>query len=101
VRDLAILFINLIVTVVRLLGPGGLRSVAAESLLVKHQLLILNRSRERAPNLRPMDRVIAGLCAGLMRPTRLVRSAIVLKPSTILGFHRRAGEAQVPATVHA
>ncbi len=59
-RDLAILLIHLIVTFARLLGPGGLRSVVAESLLVKHQLLILNRSRERAPNLKPMDRVIAG-----------------------------------------
>jgi len=88
VRDLAILFIHLIVTVARLLGPGGLRSIAAESLLVKHQLLVLNRSRERAPNLRRMDRVIAGLCAGFMRPTRVARSAIVLKPATILGFHR-------------
>jgi len=83
-----ILFIHLIVTTARLLGPGGRRSIVAESLLVKHQLLILNRSRARAPNLRPMDRVIAGLCAGFMRPTRLTRSAIVLKASTIMGFHR-------------
>src|SRR2546422_6939477 len=28
--------------------------------LVKHQLLILNRSRKRAPNLRLSDRVLAG-----------------------------------------
>jgi hypothetical protein len=34
------------------LGPGGLRSVVAESVLVKQQLLILNRSRQRSPNLR-------------------------------------------------
>jgi hypothetical protein len=27
--------------------------------LVKHQLLILNRSRKRSPNLRPSDRVVA------------------------------------------
>jgi len=87
-RDLAILFIHFIVTVARLYGPGGARSVVAESLLVKHQLLILNRSRERAPDLRPSDRLIAGLCASLMRPARVVRSAIVLKPSTILSFHR-------------
>jgi len=87
-RHLAILFIHLIVTIARLLGPGGARSVVAESLLVKHQLLIINRSRERAPLLLPTDRLIAGLCAILMRPTRLLRSAIVLKPSTILGFHR-------------
>jgi putative transposase len=87
-RDLAVLFGHLIATVARLLGRGGARSVVAESLLLRHQLLILNRSRVRAPNLRPIDRVIAGLCTGLMRPARLLRSAIVLKPSTITGFHR-------------
>ena len=87
-RDLVILFVHLIATVVKLLRPGGARSVVAESLLLKHQLLILNRSRTRAPNLRPIDRVIAGLCAGLMRPSRLLRSAIVLKPATIMAFHR-------------
>ncbi len=88
IRHLAILFIHLVVTVVRLLGPGGARSVVAESLLVKHQLLILKRSRVRAPDLRPADRLIVGLCAILLRPTRLLRSAIVLKPSTILSFHK-------------
>jgi hypothetical protein len=30
-RDLVILFIHLIVTLARLLGPGGMRSVVAES----------------------------------------------------------------------
>jgi len=50
-RDVVILFVHLIVTVVRLAGPGGLRSVVAESVLVKHQLRILNRGRKRAPNL--------------------------------------------------
>ena len=87
-RHLAILFIHLVVTVARLFGPGGARSIVAESLLVKHQLLILNRLRARAPVLRLADRIIVGLCAILMHPTRLLRSAIVLKPSTILSFHR-------------
>ena len=88
IRHLVILFIHLIVTIARLFGPGGARSVVAESLLVKHQLLILSHSRERAPLLRPTDRLIVGLCSILMRPTRLLRSAIVLKPSTILSIHR-------------
>ena len=57
-REGIFLLIHLMVTIAKLLGPGGVRSVVAESLLVKHQLLILNRSRERAPNLGPMDRVI-------------------------------------------
>lgn len=87
-RDLAILAIHLITTIARLLLPGGARSVVSESLLLKHQLLILSRSRARAPNLRPIDRIIASLCAALMRPARLLRSAIVLKPSTLMAFHR-------------
>jgi putative transposase len=88
VRDLAVLFLHVLATVARLAGPGGARSVVAESVLVKHQLLILNRSRKRSPNLRPSDRGIAGLCALFMRPGRLIRSAIVVKPSTLLGLHR-------------
>jgi transposase InsO family protein len=59
----------------------------AESILIKHQLLILNRSRRRAPNLSIVDRSVAGVCALLMRPRRLMRSAIVLKPSTLLRLH--------------
>jgi hypothetical protein len=77
----------LIVTVVRLARPGGLRSVVAESLLVKHQLCILNRGRKRAPNLRVAERIIAGLCTLFMNPARILRSAIVLKPSTLLHLH--------------
>jgi putative transposase len=86
-RDLVILFVHLIVTLARLAGPGGVRSVVAESVLVKHQLVILNRSRKRAPHLRVSDRIVAGLCALLMRPARIIRSAITLKPSTLLNLH--------------
>src|SRR5881296_2881821 len=77
-----------IVTVIRLARPGGIRSVVAESVLLRHQVLILNRCRKRAPNLRISDRIIAGLCTLLMRPSRVLRSAIVLKPSTLLHFHQ-------------
>ena len=87
-RDLAVLFLHLLVTVARLAGPGGARSVVAESVLVKHQLLILNRFRKRSPKLHSSDRVVAGLCALFMRRGRLIRSAIVLKPSTLLHLHR-------------
>jgi putative transposase len=88
VRNLAILFLHLLATVARLAGPGGTRAVVAESVLVKRQLLILNRSRRRSPNLRSVDPVVAGLCAFFIRPSRLSRSAIVFKPSTLLNLHR-------------
>ena len=87
-RDLAVLFLHLLATVARLAGPGGMRSVLAESVLVKHPRLILNRSRKRSRNLRFADRMVAGLCALVMRPGGLIRSAIVLKPSTLLSLHR-------------
>ena len=69
-RDLAVLILHLLATVARLVGPGGARSVMAESVLVKHQLLILNRSRKPAPNLRVADRIVAGVCARRTRPSK-------------------------------
>jgi putative transposase len=87
-RDVAILSVHIIATFARLWDPGGIRSVVAESVLVKQQLLLLNRSRQRSPHLRTSDRRVAGLCAFLIRPARLIRSAIVLKPSSLLSLHQ-------------
>jgi len=86
-RDLIIPLVHVITTLARLMGPGGVRSVVAESVLVEQQLLILNRSRQRAPRLQASDRFVAGLCALFMHPARLIRSAIVLRPSTLLDLH--------------
>src|SRR2546430_2873618 len=85
---LILLFVHIVTTLVRLAGPGGVRSVVAESVLLRHQLLVLNRSRRRAPNLGALDRLIAGWCALFVLPRRLIRCAIVVKPSTVLSFHR-------------
>ena len=87
-RDIFTLILHVIVIVIRLGRPGGLRSVVAESVLMRHQVLILNRGRKRAPNLRASDRIIAGLCTLMMGQARVLRSAIVLKPSTLLHFHK-------------
>src|ERR1700724_1276885 len=87
-RALAVLFLHLLATLARLAGPGGARAVVAESVLVKQQLLILNRSRTRSPNLCLTERLVAGVCTLLMRPSRVVRSAIVLRPSTLLRLRR-------------
>src|SRR6476661_5728051 len=87
-RDIFTLFLHAIVTIIRLAQPGGPRAVVAESILMRHQVLILNRGRKRAPNLWSSDRIIAGLCSLLMRPARVLRSAVVLKTSTLLHFHK-------------
>ena len=85
-HHVVLLFIHFLASLVRPLGPGGVRSIVAESLLLKHQLLLLNRSR--STNLSAWDRILAGWMALLVRPTRLLRSAIVLKPSTLLALHK-------------
>jgi putative transposase len=72
-----------------LLSPGGVKTLLAENLLLKQQLLVRRRSRRRAPNLRPSDRLLLGLWPFFLNPRRLVRAAILVKPSTLLGFHRR------------
>jgi len=52
-RGLFILVIHLLATLAKLIRPGGVRSVVAESLLLKHQLLILKRARKIAPKITP------------------------------------------------
>jgi hypothetical protein len=100
-RDLVVLFVHLIVTFVRLARPGGLRSVVAESMFVKHQLRILNRGRKRAPNLRAADRIIAGLCTLFIAPdTRSPFRHCSEDFYSALSL-QRAEKTKVPLVVHA
>src|SRR5215471_3855841 len=100
-RDAVVLCFHALVTIIRITRPGGVRSLVAESILLKHQVLILNRSRRRAPNLRISDRFIAGVCSLFIKPRRLGRVAIVLKPSTLLNFPSRVGATEISAVVFA
>ncbi len=59
-KDLMALFLHLLTTIAKFLGPGGAQAVVADSLLLKQQLLIVNRSRKRAPNLTATDRILLG-----------------------------------------
>jgi len=87
-RDLLILTIHLLVTCTKLLRPGGVRAVAAESLLLKHQILISSRSRQRAPNLTTLDRFVLGLTTLFIRPRRISKLSALLAAGTLLKFHK-------------
>src|SRR5271156_4910085 len=78
---------HLLVTLARLASPGGLRSVVAESLAVKHQLLIMKRSQRGASNLTSLDRPMLGFYTLLVSPKRLRKMAVITKPSTLLRLH--------------
>jgi hypothetical protein len=60
-KVLLLMLAHLLTTLAKLLGPGGARTIVADSLLMKQQLLIINRSRRRAPKLTPIDRMLPGL----------------------------------------
>ena len=98
-RDFISLMVHVIVTLVRLAGPGGLRSVVAESALVRHQLLILNRGRKRAPNLRAWDHIAAGLLILFMRPARILRLRHRAEVLHLAAFAQPVEETKVPSAV--
>ena len=88
-KNAIILLVQLLAGLAALLGSGGTRAVLAENLLLKQQLLVLQRSRRRAPNLGTADRLLFGFCSQFLSPRRLIRSAIILKLATLLRLHRR------------
>jgi transposase InsO family protein len=84
---LLILAVHLLATIAKLVRPGGVRAVVAESLLLKHQLLISSRARRRAPNLNSFDRFLLGLGSLFVPPSRIPKLAVILKPRTLFRFH--------------
>jgi putative transposase len=60
----------------------------AESLLLKHQILISNRSRRRAPNLTTLDRCVLGLTTLFLSPRRIPRLGALIKPATLFKFQK-------------
>jgi len=87
VKDLLLILAHLLATLVKLLGPGGARAIVADSLLMKQQLLIINRPRRRAPNLTAIDRILLGFWSFFLSAHNIQRTAVILRPSTLLKFH--------------
>ena len=81
------LLVHLIVSLVRLLKPGGMKVVMAETMAMKQQLIVMNRGRSRSPKLTTSDRFLFGLLAFCIDEKRLQKVAVIIRPSTILRFH--------------
>mgnify|MGYP001292339758 CR=1 FL=1 len=87
-ENLFVAFAHILSTIAKLLRPGSAKALVSENFLLNQQLFIINRSRLRAPNLTPLDRLFFGFFATLLGPRRTAQSAITIKSSTILGFHQ-------------
>jgi len=57
-------------------------------LLLEHQIIIGDRSRRRDANLTTLDRFVLGLTMLFIRPHRISTVAALLKPATLLKFHK-------------
>ncbi len=87
-KDLLLALLHLAVTTAKLCGPGGVRAVIAENLLLKQQLIVLRRPRQRAPNLTLSDRLLFGFGSLFLSAGRIRKVAIGVRPSTLLAFHQ-------------
>ena len=87
-RDLFILVSHLLATIAKLLGPGGARAIIADSLLMKQQLLIINRHRKRAPRLTPLDPFLLGFWSLFFTHRRIQQAAVIIRPTALLKFHQ-------------
>src|SRR5208282_2359275 len=68
------------------LTPRVAAPVCGELLIFKQNRQFAT-DRRRAPNLTPWDRLMLGVCALFVSSKRLSKVAVILKPSTLLGFH--------------
>ncbi len=98
-KELFVLIAHLLTTLITLARPGGVREVAAESMALKLQLVVVHRTRKRAPPMTPWDRLVFGLCALWIAPSRWQKVSVVFRPSTFQRFHGHTGQVQVSATV--
>ena len=60
------LFAQFLRCLVMLCRKDGLSAVIAQNLLLTQQLIILNRGRERAPNIKPLHRILLGFFASFL-----------------------------------
>ena len=87
-KDFLFTVFHLAVLTAKLCGPGGVRGLIAENLLLKQQLIVLRRARQRAPNLTLSDRLLFGYGSLFIRPGRFRKVGIGVRPSTLLAFHQ-------------
>lgn len=82
------LIIHCIVTVFRLMKPRGMKTVVANTLIMKQQLLVLNRGRKKSPSLTTSDRFLFGILSLFFNVNRFRKVAVIFKPATLLAFHK-------------
>ena len=87
-KAVVILIWHLIATIAQLFKPEGARTLIAENIALKHQLRVMCISLKCYPRINHSDRFILGLCSVWIQPKRRFKTALIVKPSTLLRFHK-------------
>ena len=82
------LLIHFFVSAIKLLKPGGVKVVMAETIAMKQQLIVMNRGKKRSPVLTTPDRFLFGILAFFISGNRLKKIAVIIKTATLLAFHK-------------
>jgi len=83
-----ILILHFIRIILMLSRPQGIKTLLAENMMLRKQLIKLSKRQKRAPKLSFIDRLFFTITAHFINPYRLIKSAIIIKPATIIKFHK-------------
>src|ERR1035437_562137 len=87
-KNAILVMVHLLARLAVLLGTGGTRAALAEDILLNQQLPVPPPPPRPAPIVPPAGRWLCGFCAQFVSLRRLIRTAIILKPATLLRLHR-------------
>ena len=80
------LLFQLLTTLANLLRPEGSRTVIAENLLLKQQLIALTRQRSRSPRLTSFDRVLSRYLTFFISKKRFQKIAVTSFPKGVCNY---------------
>lgn len=86
-RDIFRLFPHILACIIKTLRHSGVKSIAAQNLILQKQCILVKRTRKRAPRLTEADRTSFAILAQIIPLERLKQLAILAKKITILKFH--------------
>ena len=82
------LIFTFIFALLRLLRPCRAKTLAAENMMLKQQLITVGRRCRQSPKLKTSDRFIYGFLTSLITLKRLSKVSVIIRPSTLLSFHQ-------------
>src|SRR5579871_594750 len=72
----------------KLTASNGAKSLAAENLALRQQLLVISQKYRRTPKLTGLERLLFAISTAFIKPGRILKTAIIIKPATLLRFHQ-------------